>query len=295
MSSILRSRALLVILTLLLPTAVRADEAAGNPDLDAFLAGLSVESGTIALPEAHATLQLAPDYGYLRATDAQAVLEQLWGNPPDSDVLGMILPQGRQSLVDEAGWAVVVTYSDDGHVSDAEAATINYTTMLADMQTATREANEQRRQHGYGSVELTGWAEPPHYDGASNKLYWAKDLVFGAGPAHTLNYDIRTLGRHGYLSFNAVAPLDALPQVREGMQDLLAMADFDAGYRYADYDAATDKAAAYGIGALVAGTLAAKSGLFAKIGLVLLKFWKVIALGAVALAGAVPKLFKRKA
>lgn len=292
MSSILRAIALIA---LLLPAAVHAEEASDESGLDGFLAGLHFESGTIALPEAHATLKLAPEYAYLRATDAQAVLEQLWGNPPDSDVLGLILPQGRQSLIDEASWAVVVTYSDDGHVSDAEAATINYASMLEDMQSATREANTLRQQHGYGSVELTGWAEQPHYDGASNKLYWAKDLVFGEGPSHTLNYDIRTLGRHGYLSFNAVAPLDALPQVREGMQELLAMADFDAGYRYADYDAATDKAAAYGIGALVAGTLAAKSGLFAKIGLVLLKFWKVLALGAVALAGALPKLFKRKA
>ncbi|HUD43123.1 MAG TPA: DUF2167 domain-containing protein [Dokdonella sp.] len=292
MSSILRA---IVLIALLLPTAVRAEEASGNAQLQSFLDGLRFESGTIALPEAHATLKLAPEYAYLRATDAQAVLEQLWGNPPDSDVLGLILPQGRQSLLDEAGWAVVVTYSDDGHVSDAEAATIDYASMLRDMQAATRDANEQRRQHGYDTVELSGWAEPPHYDGARNSLYWAKDLVFGGeGAAHTLNYDIRTLGRHGYLSFNAIAPLDALGQVRGDMQALLAMADFDAGYRYADYDATTDRAAAYGVGALVAGTLAAKSGLFAKIGLVLLKFWKLIALGAVALAGAVPKLFKRK-
>ncbi|ANB18734.1 DUF2167 domain-containing protein [Dokdonella koreensis] len=291
MSSFLRA---IVLIALLLPASGRAEEETGDAELQAFLAGLTFRSGTVVVPEAHATLALKPGYAYLDATDAQAVLEQLWGNPPDTDILGLILPQGRDSLLDERSWAVAVTYSDDGHVSDAEAATIDYAQMLTDMQAATREANPARQENGYDAVELTGWAESPRYDGASNKLYWAKDLVFGESPDHTLNYDIRTLGRHGYLSLNAIAPLDALPQVREGMQELLTMAEFDAGYRYADYDAATDKAAAYGIGALVAGTLAAKTGLFAKIGLVLLKFWKLIALAVVAFGSALPKLFKRK-
>ena len=45
------------------------------------------------------------------------------------------------------------------------------------------------------------------------------------------------LGRRGYLSLNAVARMQELPEVKQGMQQLLPMVEFDAGSRYADYDA----------------------------------------------------------
>jgi uncharacterized membrane-anchored protein len=35
-------------------------------------------------------------------------------------------------------------------------------------------------------VTLGGWAEPPSYDKATHKMYWAKELAFGTGE-HTLN------------------------------------------------------------------------------------------------------------
>ena len=110
-------------------------------------------------------------------------------------------------------WAVVLTHVDEGHVSDAEAASTNYDKMLKDMQDATREDNEERQKQGYGRVELVGWAAKPHYDQATNKIYWAKELKFDGSPGNTLNYDIRVLGRSGYLSLNAVAPMTALPTV----------------------------------------------------------------------------------
>lgn len=45
---------------------------------------------------------------------------------------------------------------------------------------------------------------------------------------------------------------------------------------------------------MVAGGIAAKAGLFAKIGVALLAFKKFIILGLVAIAGVLGKLFKRK-
>ncbi|MGH9940273.1 MAG: DUF2167 domain-containing protein, partial [Blastocatellia bacterium] len=38
--------------------------------------------------------------------------------------------------------------------------------------------------------------------------------------------------------------------------------EFNEGHRYGDYVAGVDKVAAYGIGGLIAGKLAAKAGLF---------------------------------
>lgn len=260
-----------------------------SPEVQKFLDSLHYRTGTVDVKGGHSTLKLTQDFRYLEASDAQRVL-QAWGNPPDSSVLGMILPASA-SPVDKDGWAVVITYSSDGHVSDEDAAKLDYSKMLKDMQEETRDSNDERKKLGYETVDLVGWATPPHYDAATNKLYWAKELAFGGESAHTLNYDIRVLGRGGYLSLNAVAGMNQLPMVESKMQNVLAMTEFDAGQRYGDFNASTDKIAAYGIGALVAGTIAAKAGLFTKLFVMILAAKKFIIAGLLAVGAAFKKFF----
>lgn len=274
--------------------AAYAQDAGGNAEVKAFIDGLKFQSGTVTVPQAHATLKLAPEYRYLGPDDAQKVLSQLWGNPPDSDVLGMLLPGGKESLLDEKSWAVVLTHEDEGHVSDADAASTDYDQMLKDMQAGTREANPERKKQGYPEIDLVGWAAKPHYDQASSKIYWAKELKFTGATSNTLNYDIRVLGRSGYLSLNAVAPMSELATVETGMQRVLAMTEFDDGHRYADFNASTDKVAAYGVAALVGGALASKAGLFAKLLALLIAGKKFIGIALVGLFAVVGKLFGRK-
>ncbi len=137
-----------------------------------FLASLHLTTGEVAIPSAKASLRLEPGYSFLSASDAQRVLSELWSNPPDNSVLGMILPgTDPRVLLDEKNWAVVVTYTDEGYVSDADAAKIDYSDMLKDMQKGTEDSNLERIKQGYPVIELVGWAEPPHYDAASHKLY----------------------------------------------------------------------------------------------------------------------------
>jgi uncharacterized membrane-anchored protein len=262
----------------------------------AIVAGFQWRDGQVAVEQAQARLDLDGNFRYLGAADARKVLEQLWGNPPDDSVLGMVVPKGR-GVLDDTGWAVVVTYSDEGYVSDEDAAKIDYAELLREMKDADKEDNQARKEAGYGAIDLVGWAEPPHYDAASKKLYWAKELQ-GEGSEHrTVNYDIRVLGRRGYLSLNAVARMQELPEVKAGMQRLLPMVAFDPGARYADYDKGTDKVAAYGLAALIGGGIAAKAGFFAKIGALLLGLKKLL-VPLVLLLGALFKpvlnLFRRK-
>lgn len=289
--------ALLLAAFVCMPAAHAGDDQAGGEEQ--FIASLHPVTGTVDIPGADAKLKLADGYSFLRGPDAQRVLTQLWGNPPDSDVLGMILPGTDPHVIqEEKSWAVVVTFVDEGYVSDEDAAKINYNDMLKDMQEAAKDDNPERLKEGYPAVELMGWAEPPHYDGASHKLYWARDLKFsradGSDDGRTLNYAIRVLGRKGYLSLNAVAPIAQLAQVRADMPAVVEMAEFDDGQRYTDYNPSTDKAAAYGIAALVAGGIAAKAGLFAKLGILLLALKKFIVLGIAAIGGVFAKIFKRK-
>ena len=54
------------------------------------------------------------------------------------------------------------------------------------------------------------------------------------------------------------------------MKPLIEVAEFNEGYRYAEFNSKTDRMAEYGLGALIAGGVAAKLGLFAKLGVMLL-------------------------
>jgi uncharacterized membrane-anchored protein len=244
----------------------------------AFLASLSPQRGSVVLPAAGARLELPESLYFLSAADARRVLEEAWGNPPDEGVLGMLFPSGFTPL-DEAAWGVVVTYVEDGWVDDGDAAGIDYDALLDEMRADTAAANDARAEAGFPTVELVGWAAPPHYDAAGHKLHWAKELKFGGTGENTLNYAIRVLGRRGVLELNFVASMSQLPAITERLPEVLAAATFADGAAYDDFDPDLDTVAGYGIGALVAGKVAAKFGLFAAAALFLKKF------GAIAIAG----------
>lgn len=260
--------------------------------LEQFMASLNFQEGTITLPGDIASINLGEQFRYLSAEDTERVLVA-WGNPPGNDSYGMLVPTGAD-LFDETGWAVIISYEEDGYVSDADADSIDYAELLRTMQEDTRADNEARVEAGYEAIELVGWAAPPRYDSATHKLYWAKELHFGSESDNTLNYNIRVLGRRGVLVLNAVATMSQLAPVETGMQQVLAITEFNDGHRYADFDPDVDTVAAYGIGALVAGKLAAKAGLFAKLAAFLFAFKKFIIIGLVALGALMFKLFKRK-
>jgi uncharacterized membrane-anchored protein len=256
----------------------------------AFLESLHYRTGDIALPSASAHLVVQPGFRFIDHDDGRKVLEDYWGNPPDDSVLGLLVPDSAP-LDSDHSWAVVVTYSDDGYVSDEDASKTDYNALLAGMKSGIHDENAERKKNGYGSMELVGWAQPPSYDASGKRLYWAKEIAFEGETSHTLNYDIRVLGRQGFLSLNAVASMADLPLVKQGMTQVLPMAQFDSGQRYADYQPGNDKLAGYGLAALVGGGIAAKTGLFAKLGLLLLGLKKFLIIGVVAIGAAIKKLF----
>jgi len=253
---------------------------------------LQYQTGNIELPNKIATLHLGGDYRYLNPAETEKMLV-MWGNPPGNDTQGAIVPNGVDPLTQE-GWAVILTYVDDGHVDDSEAADIDYDDLLEDLKEGTEQGNEERKQAGYKPIHLVGWAEKPHYDSAAKKLYWAKELRRDGSAASGLNYDVRVLGREGVLSMNAVAGMDQLPQVRSDMRALIEVAEFNQGQRYADFNSKTDRTAEYGLATLIAAGVGAKLGLFAKIGAWLLAFKKFVIMAVVAIGAFVGKLFGRK-
>ncbi len=261
--------------------------------VDEFVAQLPFQSGTVELGDGLATLEIPATFRYLDGEASKLVLEDLWGNPPGAETLGMLFPADI-SPAEAEGWGVVITYDEDGYVEDDEAADLDYDEMLETMQADMVAENEERVEMGYEAIELLGWAEQPRYDAATHKLYWAKDLQFGDAENNTLNYNIRVLGRRGVLVLNAVANTSQLADIRRDMGDVIAFTNFNEGHRYEDFDPEYDKVAAYGIGALVAGKMAAKAGLFKGLIAMLLAGKKFVLVALIGLGALLKKLFTGK-
>jgi len=253
---------------------------------------LNRQTGEISLPNGVATLNVPETFYYLSPEDAKTVLVEAWGNPPESsgNTLGMLFPAGSTPFESNA-WGVTIEYTEDGYVADDDADNIDYDEMLQQMQEGTHNESKARVEKGYQSIELIGWAAKPYYDSAEHKLHWAKEVRFGDVTPNTLNYNIRVLGRKGVLILNFIAGMDQKPVIDANIDTVLSLANFNEGQRYNDFNPDIDTVAGYGIGALVAGKVAAKTGLIAALILFLKKFGVYIAIGVVALLG---KFFKRK-
>lgn len=252
---------------------------------------LQPTTGEVKLPGAVATLNVPDNFYYLSPEDTAKVLVEIWGNPPGQNTLGMLFPSGMTPF-DTESWGVTIEYEQDGYISDEDADDINYSELLTQMKLDTQRSSEERVKQGYPAIELVGWAEQPYYDKDSHKLHWAKEVRFEGYEQNTLNYNIRVLGRRGVLVLNFIANMEQKPLIDSNLESVLALAEFDEGSRYSDFDPDVDKVAAYGLGALVAGKVLAKSGFFAAALIFLKKFGVFIVIGIAAL---VKKLFVRKA
>jgi uncharacterized membrane-anchored protein len=259
--------------------------------MDSINSSFTYQYGMINLGDGLATINVPSGFKFLDGKQSNYILVDLWGNPPGEEPLGMLLPEDMDPLHDDFSYCVEITYSDDGYIEDEDAEDLDYDDLLEDIQNDMKAANPERIAQGYGSMELLGWASPPFYDKENKKLHWAKELKFEDYETHTLNYDIRVLGRKGYLNLTAIGDIDILEDFNRDRDNILKSVEFSEGNRYADFNPDIDTVAAYGIGGLIAGKILAKAGFFA----VILKFWKFIAIGAVALfAGFRKKFFGRK-
>lgn len=264
--------------------------------VDSIVQALKYETGEIELRNGLAKIVVPQGFKYLNGESSEMVLSDLWGNPPSEDgngSLGMLFPEGTDPMTDSS-FVINITYTEDGYVDDEDAKDIDYDELLATMRESLEPENEYRAEAGYPTIDNISWAAKPYYDSNDKKLYWAKDIAFSGEPVHTLNYNIRILGRKGYLQLNVIGDMAVLPQVNKEMNTILPAVNFKPGNLYTDFNPDIDKVAAYGIGGLIAGKVLAKAGILAKIGLVLAKFWKLIAIAVIGFFAGIKRLFGGK-
>ena len=236
-----------------------------------------------------AVLKLPKGYRFLGGQDTQRLLKQM-GNFPSGSELGLITAteEGEQ-------WFMVVRYIDAGYVKDDEAANWDADVLMTSIKEGTDEDNKSRQAQGFPPLVIRGWEEKPHYDKTANKVVWG--ISAQEREAVGVNYNTLALGRQGYLSMNMVGSLEQLPLLKPHVNLLLSNVEFVEGKRYADFDSTTDKVAAVGLSALIAGA-AIKSGLLAKLWAFIIPLViagkKLLMLLVIALGGLAAKYFNKK-
>jgi uncharacterized membrane-anchored protein len=114
---------------------------------------------------------------------------------------------------------------------------------------------------------------------------------------HTLNYQLRILGREGVLQVNFVAGMDQLQDIKSNIASVAGLVSYDRDKKYEDH-VEGDKIAAYGLAGLIAtaagAKIAAKIGFLALALAFLKKGGIILAVAAGAIFRPIANLFKKK-
>jgi uncharacterized membrane-anchored protein len=247
--------------------------------------------GDIALID-QATLKLSDNFFFVPKAEGLRVLRAFGNVPDEQSFVGLVVGQ-RQS----DPWIVALRYIKEGYIKDDDAKNWNADDLLKGIREGVEQSNTDRVARGFPEMQVIGWVEPPAYDAGSHRLVWsllAKDKGQADSAPKSVNYNTYALGRDGYFSLNLLSGSERIASEKAVAHELLAELSYNVGKRYEDFNASTDHIAAYGLAALVGGVAVKKLGLFALLLAFVLKFAKVILIGAAVLGVGVMKFFRRK-
>ncbi len=306
MSTSLRSRRALAPLLLVVmlagsaPGASRADTGEGTRQTREQLVSAARDAAEQALIRGpapvelknQASLALPEHFGYVPRKEA-AEWMRVMGNSTDESFLGLVVPLNDA----QAHWFVTLHYEPSGYIKDDDAKT-NWDAgkLLQSLKDGTESGNAQRAELGLPAIVVSRWIEPPAYDASTHRLVWAAEatLKVGADPDPSVNYNTYVLGRDGYISLDLVTDVSTVEKDKAAARMLLGLVSYNKGKDYGDFNSSTDKVAAYGLAALVAGVAAKKLGMLALFGAFFVKFAKLIIVAVVAFGAAISKWFKAR-
>lgn len=266
------------------------EDAAGRPEMamtpekaaQLILDGIEVQrEGVAQMPRAEA--DLPEGFVFLDGRGTRELMRRL-ENPSSDAEQGTLAPA-------DLSWFVVLEFDPIGYVKDDDRKEIakaeTRDKMLDAFRQGISQGNERRRQLGFGSMSLIGWAVEPFYNEES-KVVEHGIIVRDEHGEESVNYSTKVLGRHGVTEVTLVCSPDQLPQALPQVRTLIAGYRYRQGESYGEYRRG-DKVAQYGLIGLVTGgalLAAGKAGLLAKL-------WKPIAVGGLAVGAFLTRIWKR--
>lgn len=254
------------------------------------MAGVNVVTGPIqAKLGTVAQLDLPAGYHFI-GTDSLERFYELTENIYAGNEVGVIIAPDN--------WMLFFDYDDVGYIKDDDKDALDGDKLMASMTENQAEANTARKERGWDEMKVRGWVKPPHYDERTHNLKWSFNLSSSSDDfASTwINQNIRLLGRAGVMNVTLVGDPETFAAADIAADALLSDSfTYVEGQRYAEFRKG-DKVAEYGLAALVlggAGAVAAKTGLLAKLGLLLAKGWKLIVIAFIAVGSFLKKLLNK--
>jgi uncharacterized membrane-anchored protein len=200
--------------------------------------------GDYPLPVSHGVIRLPEGYSMLAGADA-ARYDLLWNGIESRNTEAIVFSEVDDTLA-------YFIYEDSGHVAEDDWERVDAAYVLRELKASDAAANEARRKAGLEEFHTGEWRQPPRYDAASKTAVWAYELA--SAKSRFINATAIRLSRTGYHQILWVGDVAAVADPAARLNELLAMLDHEAGYRYADF-AEGDKRAGFGIGALAASLL----------------------------------------
>lgn len=239
---------------------------------------------TVTLGKDVAQLEVGEDFIFADGDLTRQLLEWM-GNPTGDTEVGLLAPADTLQ-----NWFIIFEYFPVGYVKDDEVDEIVPATLLKSIREGTEAANEMRKEMGAPAIHVVGWSQEPHYDPTTHNLVWA---ILGRDDEgnEVVNYNVRLLGRGGYMSVTLVEEPKLIAAAMPQVDAVMAGFTFQPGKTYAEW-VSGDKVAPYGIAALVTGVAAAKLGLFAVLGKFLGKAWKLVVAGVAVVGLAIKKAWR---
>ncbi len=253
-------------------------------------------SGPASVPlRDQAVLALPAHFGFIPQKEAAAFMK-LMGNRTSDQFVGLVVPLSPESGGHVGQWIMTLQYDPAGYIKDDDAKHWDAGKLLQSLKEGTEAANSDRESAGMPPIEVTRWVQSPTYEAGSHRLTWSAEAKRkdGADSDPTINYNTYVLGREGYFSLNLITSESTIDQDKTAAEPLLGGVDFKSGKGYGDFNSSTDKIAAYGLAALVAGVAVKKLGLLALFAATLLKYAKLIMIAVAAFGAGLAKWFKSR-
>lgn len=287
----MKSTQLTVVLSLLtlsfLTVSLRADTTPGPVTKE--INGVKVTYGptTVKLGKV-AEIKLPEGFEFIGPDSLERYLE-LTQNPRSGNEVGVINAPN--------GWTMFFEYQDVGYIKDNEKNDLDAEKLYKQLDEGTQNSNPERKARGWAEQKMRGWAAKPYYDEKTKNLKWAFKFSTSRDQyqAITVNENIRLLGRGGVMEVTLACSDPDFKMLEPEADKLLTDFRYVSGQTYAEFKSG-DKIAKYGLAALVvggAGAVAAKTGLLAKLGVLLVKGGKAIIFVFVAIFAGIARFFKK--
>ena len=232
-----------------------------------------------------ATIEIPEGYAFLGVEGTKG-FNEIAENPPTGMDEYIVAPTDLR-------WVAFFNFSEVGYVKDDEK--LDPDDILLSIREVTKAGNVEREKRGWDTMKILGWSFEPQYDEQINALEWAILAQMQQSGSQVVNYNTRLLGRRGVMEVVVVSSPETLTASIADFKELVPGYEFSAGEKYAEFREG-DHVAEYGLAALITGgaaAVAAKKGWLAAIGVFLVKMWKLLVIGVVAVGAGIRKFFKR--